>query len=125
MSGLRAFFDEYFNFKRIAREKRAYRQKQARADALPEDYRYVYRRIQQYMWGHSGGSGMDMLPILSDLLDLFETGAAEGKSVLEVTGEDVAAFCDELLRNARTWTGSQSEALNRDIMHKLGRGGDA
>ncbi|HAX53738.1 MAG TPA: hypothetical protein DCX82_17695, partial [Lachnospiraceae bacterium] len=28
---------------------------------------------------------------------------AEGKSVLDITGEDVAAFCDELLRNAKTY----------------------
>jgi len=122
MSGLREFFNEYFNFKHIAREKREFRRQQARANALPEDYAYVYRHIQHYMWGHSGGSGMDMLPILTDLLDLFETGAAEGKPVLDVTGEDVAAFCDELLRNAKTWTGSQGKALNRDILRKLGKG---
>lgn len=125
MSGLVEFLNEYLNFPRIAREKREYRQKQARAKALPEDYAYVYQKIQHYMWGHAGGSGMDMMPILSDLLDLFETGAAEGKPVLEVTGEDVAAFCDELLRNARTWTGNRSEALNRDIMNKLGKGNGA
>ncbi len=120
MSGLLEFFNEYFNFKHIAREKREYRQQQARAKALPEDYRYVYDKIQQYMWGHAGGSGMDMMPILSDLLDLFETGAAEGKRVLEVTGEDVAAFCDELLRNAKTWTGQPRKALNDRIRKKLG-----
>jgi DNA-binding ferritin-like protein (Dps family) len=44
---------------------------------------------------------------------------------LDVTGEDVAAFCDELLRNAKTWTGNRSEALNRDIMNKLGKGNGA
>jgi DNA-binding ferritin-like protein (Dps family) len=125
MSGLLEFFNEYFNFKHIAREKRKYKQQEERVEALPDDYRYVYRQIQQYMWGHSGGSGMDMLPIFADLLDLFETGAAEGKRVLEVTGEDVAAFCDELLRNASTSTGKNREALNRDIMNKLGKGNGA
>ena len=125
MSRLLDFFNDYLNFKHIAREKREFKRQQERANALPEDYRYVYRRIQHYMWGHSGGSGMDMLPIFTDLLDLFETGAAEGKPVLDVTGEDVAGFCDELLRNARTWTGNQREALNRDILHKLGNGRDA
>ena len=125
MSGLLEFFDEYFNFNRIAREKREFRQKQKRAKALPEDYAYVYDKIQRYMWGHAGGSGMDMMPILADLLDLFETGAAESKPVLEVTGEDVAAFCDELLRNARTWTGSSGQALNRDVMDKLRKGNGA
>ena len=125
MSRLLEFFNEYLNFKHIAQEKREFRQKQERVNALPEDYRYVYHHIQHYMWSHSGGSGMDMMPILADLLDLFETGAAEGKPVLDVTGEDVAGFCDELLRNARTWTGKQREALNRDILHKLGKGSDA
>ena len=125
MRGLFEFFDEYFNFNRIAREKREFRQQQERAKALPQDYAYVYHKIQRYMWGHAGGSGMDMMPILADLLDLFETGAAEGKPVLEVTGEDVAAFCDELLRNAKTWTGNRSKALNRDIMNKLGKGNGA
>jgi DNA-binding ferritin-like protein (Dps family) len=65
---------------------------------------------------------MDMLPIFTDLLDLFETGAAEGKRVLEITGEDVAEFCDELLRNAKTYTQNWRDDLNRDIMKKIGRG---
>lgn len=121
MSGLLGFFNEYFNFKHIAREKREYKQKEERVEALPEDYRYVYRQIQQYMWGHSRGSGMYMLPIFADLLDLFETGAAEGKRVLDVTGEDVAAFCDELLQTAKPYTPHWREALNRDIRKKLGK----
>jgi DNA-binding ferritin-like protein (Dps family) len=119
MSGLFAYF------KRVAREKREFRQVQARANALPQDYAFVYHKIQHYMWGYSGGDGMDTMPILADLLDLFETGVAEGKPVLEVTGEDVAAFCDELLRNAKTWTGNRNKALNRDIMNKLGKGNGA
>ena len=112
-------------FKRVAREKREFRQMQARANALPEDYAYVYHKIQHYMWGnswrYSGGDGMDTMPILADLLDLFETGAAEGKPVLAVTGEDVAAFCDDLLRNVKTWTGKPAKALNRDIRNTLGQ----
>jgi DNA-binding ferritin-like protein (Dps family) len=123
MSGLFAYI------KRVTREKRAFRQMQARAKALPEDYAYVYRKVQHYMWGNSwrfsGGDAMDLTPIFADLLDLFETGAAEGKRVLDVTGEEVAAFCDELLQNTHTSTGSQREALNRDIRNKLGKGNGA
>ena len=125
MSGLLDFLNDYFNFRQIAREKRKFRLMQKRVKALPEEYRYVYDKIQGYMWSYSGGSGMDILPILADLLDLFETGVAEGKRVLEITGTDVAAFCDELLRNAQTYTENRREALNRDIMRKLGKGKEA
>jgi DNA-binding ferritin-like protein (Dps family) len=121
MSGLRAFFNEYFNPRHIAREKRRYKQQEERVEALPDDYRYVYRQIQQYMWSNAWGSGMDLLAIFADLLDLFETGVAEGKPVLDFTGEDVAAFCDELLRNVKTWSGKPGKALNRDIRNKLGQ----
>ena len=119
MSGLIAYF------KRVAREKREFRQMQARANALPQDYAYVYHKIQHYMWGFAGGDGMDTIPILADLLDLFETGAAEGKPVLDVTGEDVAAFCDELLQSANSRTVNWRAELNRDIMNKLGKGNGA
>jgi len=122
MSKLLDFLNDYFNFRHIAREKRKFRQAQERVKALPEEYRYVYHKIQSYMWMSSGGSGMDMMPILADLLDLFETGVAEGKRVLEITGEDVAAFCDELLRNAKTYTQNRRDDLNHDIMIKLGKG---
>lgn len=122
MSGLRDFLNDYFNIRHMVREKRKYRQMQARVKALPEEYAYVYHKIQNYMWMHSGGSGMDMMSIFTDLLDLFETGAAEGKGVLEITGKDVAAFCDELLRSARTYTQDWRENLNRDILKKVGKG---
>jgi len=118
-------------FKRVAREKRAYRQMQARAHALPEDYAYVYGKIQHYMWGNSwrysggGGDGMELLPLFADLLDLFETGAAEGKRVLDVTGEDVAAFCEGLLQNTYTSTANWREALNRDIQDHIKKGNGA
>src|SRR5262245_66665742 len=111
MSGLLEFLNEYFNFKHIAREKREYKQKEERVEALPEDYRYVYRQIQHYMWSNSGGSGMDMLPIFADLLDLFETGAADGRRVLAVTAEVVGTSCDGLVRNADTCTGRHREGV--------------
>jgi DNA-binding ferritin-like protein (Dps family) len=111
--------------KTIFGDKKEWHAMEARAKALPEEYRFVYRKIQHYMWNYSAGSGMDMTGIFKDLLGLFEEGAAEGKSVLEITGEDVASFCDDLLRNARTYTENWREALNRDIQKKLGKGNDS
>ncbi len=68
------------------------------------------------------GNPMARVMGLRDFRLLFETGAAEGKRVLEITGEDVAGFCDEVLRNARTYTENRRADLNRDIMNKLGKG---
>lgn len=119
------FFDDYFNIKKMIRSKREYKQQMARVKALPEDYQYVFKKIQGHMWMFAAGAGYDMMKIHSDLIELFEDGAAEGKSVLEITGEDVAAFCEELLRGANTYTENWREALNRDIQKKLGKGKDS
>lgn len=115
------FFDNYFNIKKIIESKRMYKRHMARVEALPKDYQYVFKKIQRHMWMFASGSGYDMMKLHYDLIELFETGAADGKHVLEVTGEDVALFCDELLRNARTYTENWRETLNRDILKKLGK----
>lgn len=115
------FFDNYFNIKKIMESKREYKQQMARVKTLPKDYQYVFKKIQSHMWMFAAGPGYDMLKIHYDLIELFEAGAAEGKPVLEITGEDVAAFCDELLHNARTYTEDWREALNLDIQRKIGK----
>lgn len=104
---------------RIIGDKKEWKRMEARADALPSDYRIVYGEIKNYMWKFTAGNGMDIVAILKDLLELFETGAADGRRALEVTGQDGAAFCDELLRNAKTYAENWREALNRDVMRQL------
>ncbi len=111
--------------KKIIGDKKEYKMMMARVEAMPEDYRFVFKKIQQYMWKFASGDGYDMLKVHYELIDLFESGVAEGKHVLEITGEDVAVFCDDLLRNARTYTENWREVLNREIMKKLGRGSDS
>ena len=105
--------------KKVLGDKKEWWGMEARAKALPRDYRIVYDEIKKYMWKFSAGGGMDIVAILNDLLGLLENGAADGRRVLEVTGEDVAGFCDELLRNAKTYTGNWHEELNRNVMNKL------
>lgn len=114
-----SFFDNYLNIPKIFREKKIYREQMKRVEALPEDYRYVFKKIQSHMWMFASGAGYDMMQIHYDLIDLFEAGAVEGKSVLEITGHDVAGFCDELLKSAQTYTGDWRGKLNSDIEKKL------
>ena len=104
---------------RILGDKKEWKRMEARAEALPSDYRIVYGEIKKYMWRFTAGDGMDIVAILKDLLELFETGAADGKRALEVTGPDVAGFCDELLRSAKTYTEKWHDELNRSVLDRL------
>lgn len=111
--------------KRMIQDKKDYKEQMARVAALPEDYRFVFDKIQGYLWIHAAGDGHDMLKLQYELIDLFETSAAEGKQVLNVTGDDVVAFCDELLRDVKTWADGQRKKINRDIAKKFGKSGDS
>lgn len=81
----------------IIEDKREWRAHTARVKALPRDYRIVYHELQKYLFKAGAAEQTDPTELLSGIVGLFEEGANSGKNVLDVTGEDVAAFCDELL----------------------------
>lgn len=101
-------------------DKKEWYAMEARAKALPHDYLVVYNEIKRYLW--SGAGPLDSsIDIFKGLFELFEESAANGKRVLEVTGKDIAAFCDELVRGEKTYAESLREKLNRDIAKRLGK----
>ncbi len=104
--------------KKIIGDKKEWNAMEARAKALPKDYQIVYDEIKPYMWKASGQDSMD---VFKGLLDLFEEGAANGRNALEITGDDVAAFCDELIEGAKTYADKWREDLNNDIAKKLSK----
>ncbi|MFA5134259.1 MAG: DUF1048 domain-containing protein [Patescibacteria group bacterium] len=108
-------------FKKVTGDKKEWRKMEARAKALPNDYRVVYNEIKKYMFRFSAGGGMDLVVILKDLLGLFEESEANGRPVLSITGKDVASFCDELLKSAKTYPENWRNALNQNVMKKLGK----
>jgi len=108
-------------FKKMIGDKKEYKMMMARVEVLPEDFQFVFKKIQNYMWNFSTGNGMDMLHIQYELIELFETGAADGRQVLEITGDDVASFADELVANARTYFAKYREDLNQSIEKQLGK----
>lgn len=108
--------------KKIMGYKKEYREHMARVEALPEDYRFVFEKIHEYMWSFAGGDGSEMLKTQKELIELFEVSAANGKHILEVTGEDVVGFCDEFLRDTKKWTDYYRKNLNRDLINKLAKG---
>ncbi|MEY9928571.1 DNA-binding ferritin-like protein (Dps family) [Catenulispora sp. GP43] len=81
--------------------KKQWREHVARVEALPPDYRFVYKEMQKYLF-KVGPVDLEGGNLLARIVDFFEEGVAEGKRVLELTGTDVAAFADGLIKDSAT-----------------------
>lgn len=102
-------------------EKREYKQMMKRVDALPKEYRFALKEIQKYMYTVGALDG-DMT-MFTDLVDLFEVSAADGRKVIDVIGSDVDKFCDEFMRAHITDSETLREKLNKEIMEKFNKEG--
>ena len=103
---------------KIIGDKKEWRAIEKRAKALPHDYRIAYEEIKHYLWTSSGITTIDAFRVL---IDLFEESAANGRQVLEITGNDVAAFCDELVKGEKTYFENLRKKLNSNIAKKIGK----
>lgn len=103
------------SIKDIIEGKKEWRAHVARVKALPEDYQIVYKEIQKYLFKVGPVELTEGTGLLSGIVDLFEEGAALGKGVLEVTGSDVAAFCDDLIKDSKTYTESYQECADQEV----------
>ncbi|MEV6768371.1 DUF1048 domain-containing protein [Nocardia sp. NPDC051030] len=101
----------------IIEGKREWRAHVARVKALPPDYQIVYKEIQKYYF-KIGPVGLVDGTLLPGILDFFEEGAAEGKGVLDRIGDDVAAFCDDLIKDSPTHADIYQESINKKISKK-------
>ncbi len=103
----------------ILGDKKEWEAMEARANVLPRDYRIVYGEMKSYLWRFTTGDGMDIVAVLNEVLELFETSVAQGTGVLNVTGEDVAAFCDERVPSPTSYLDKWRASLNRDVAKRL------
>jgi len=99
----------------IIEGKKEWRAHMARVKALPQDYQVVYREIQKYFFKVGPASLTEGTGLLSGIIDLFEEGVAVGKGVLEVTGSDVAAFCDDLMKDSKTYADIYQETVDQEV----------
>lgn len=79
--------------KEIIEEKKEWYALQNAVKKLPKDYGIVYKEIQRYFFK----IGVSDLQVLGELLAIFEDGVKHNQAVLDVTGNDVAAFSDSFL----------------------------
>jgi DNA-binding ferritin-like protein (Dps family) len=95
----------------IIEGKKQWRAHVARVKALPPDYQIVYQEMQKYLFkvGPVGLSDGDLLP---GIVDFFTEGAAAGIGVVELIGTDIAAFCDDLLKDSRTYADLYQQSIS-------------
>lgn len=62
---------------------------------------------------------MDTMAVLEKVLAFFKARAAAGTPALEVTGDNVAAFCDERLGGPTSYLDTWRASLNRTVAAKL------
>ncbi|MBB5084738.1 DUF1048 domain-containing protein [Nonomuraea endophytica] len=94
----------------IIEGKKQWRAHVARVKALPPDYQIVYKEIQRYIFKVGPVDLLDG-PLLSGIVDFFEEGVAADRGVLELIGDDVAAFCDDLIKDSRTYADVYQESI--------------
>ncbi len=97
----------------IIEGKRQWRAHMARVKALPPDYEIVYKEIQRYLF-KVGPIDLSDGRLLAGIVDFFEEGAATGKGVLQLIGNDVAAFCDDLIKDSRTRADIYQESISAE-----------
>lgn len=106
------------NIRDIIEGKKEWRAHVARVKALPQDYQIVYNEMQRYLFKVGPVELTEGNGVLSGIVDLFEEGAASGRGVLEVTGSDVAAFCDDLIRDSKTYADLVQESVRQSKKSK-------
>ncbi len=95
----------------IIEGKKQWRAHVARVKALPPDYQIVYKEMQRYLF-KVGPIDLPDGPLLPGIVDFFEEGVDAGKGVLELIGNDVAAFCDDLVKDSPTYADVYQESIS-------------
>ena len=95
----------------IIEGKKQWRAHMARVKALPPDYQIVYKEMEKYFF-KVGPVDLPDGPLLPGVVDFFEGGVASGRGVLELIGNDVAAFCDDLIKDSPTYADIYQESIS-------------
>lgn len=103
----------------MIQQKKQWRAHMRRIKRLPRDYQIVYHEMQKYIFLIGTVEFDGTASVLSGIVDLLEEGAAAGKDVLDVTGRDVAALCDELVAGVRTYADISQEETDRAVLQAM------
>jgi DNA-binding ferritin-like protein (Dps family) len=107
------------SFRKMIREKAEYKTCRKLVETLPEDYKFVFKEIEKYMFCLAVDESI--ITVLLNILESFAIAAPNGQSVISITGEDVGLFCDDSIKkfHVKTWIGNQREKMNNNIQKRF------
>lgn len=113
----------YKYFKQMFADKAEYKEKMAGLKDLPYEYQVVYKEIQKFLWEFTAGDGMDMLQPIYELLAFFQEGAENQIPVLELVGEDVGEFAENMLHEiqAKTRINELKRKMNQRVIKEINK----
>ncbi|MDR2490664.1 MAG: DUF1048 domain-containing protein [Spirochaetaceae bacterium] len=102
------------------KEKAEYKAAVKLLKGLPDDYQYVFKAIETYMYAVTFSE--ETFGILLDIMESFAVANQAGKPVQAVIGEDAGSFCDNLLKkfDVKDWRTVKREELNKKISGRFG-----
>ncbi|WP_461226594.1 DUF1048 domain-containing protein [Lacticaseibacillus suihuaensis] len=95
----------------------------ARVALLPSDYQAAWQTINQTVMARADFTGRNLMPILAGIVDMMVEAAADGLSVQEALGDDIAGFADSVgaASGATNVQDRWRRQLNAAVYKKLGR----
>jgi DNA-binding ferritin-like protein (Dps family) len=104
----------------LTREWKAF---DARAEALPNDFRAAWDEIKAHLTPYGDFTGRNLMPLLDSALGLLEESAADGLTIYQVVGDDIVGFSAALAggEGARNYRDKWRAQLNANVAKKLNR----
>lgn len=109
------------SIKSIIKQKREWNQFKRSVKLLPDDYQFVYKQMQKYIFKTVNLNEEQAIELFTEIIKLFEQANYDGKHVLEVTGRDVASFCDSLTADYDNYMDEIQTEIEESIKQALSK----
>ncbi len=94
---------------------------EVRASRLPREHHEAWGQVIAHMLPFGNLSGRNLTPLFDGILGLLEESAADGRTVREALGDDIAGFCAAVAggEGARNFQDRWRDQLNKTVAKRL------
>lgn len=105
----------------IREQKREWKNLNKRVLNMPSDYQFVYKQMSKYIFKTVALDEKQIIDLITEIIVLFEEGIINNKHVLDVTGRDVASFCDNLTADYDTYMDEIQAKIEENLQEALSK----